>query len=119
MIYQYNALLPIVLFRYGLFKGFELRLVTQIERLKETDSEIILGFSDLEIGGKFEILNKENINTQIAFLSHLILLTGTKGLSGDKFGVVNKFAFSHNIKDAVTVGYNIGYDYFGFGKGIP
>ena len=78
-----------------------------------------MGFSDLEIGGKIEILNKENINTQIAFLSHAILLTGSKGLSGDKFGVVNKFAFSHNLNEAISVGYNIGYDYFGIGKRTP
>jgi hypothetical protein len=114
-----DVLLPTVLFRYGLFKGFELRLVAQIERLKETGSDDILGFSDMEIGGKIEILNNEDINTQIAFLSHLILLTGTKGLTGDKFGVVNKLAFSHDINDAISAGYNVGYDYFGEGKGIP
>jgi len=112
-------LLPTTLFRYGLTRGIELRLGQNLVNYKnESSSEARFGFSDLELGAKFQILKREDVNTEIAFLSHVTLPTGADGLSTDKYGTINKLAISHEINSYLGFGYNVGYDYFGYDKGM-
>ena len=86
-------MLPTTLFRYGISKGIELRLVIQFEKIK-TDIGSISGLSDFEIGTKIELLNQKEKNTQIAFLTHFIIPSWSKDLRVDKVGIVNELAFS-------------------------
>lgn len=111
-----QILAPTNLFRYGITKNIEIRLLNQVEALRN-DSFSVYGISDMEIGTKIQILKNENKNTEIAFLTHLIIPTGTKELSNDKYGTVNKISISHVINENVGIGYNLGYNYFGQGKG--
>ena len=112
-------LIPTTLFRYGLFRGVELRLGENLVKYKsESSSEARFGLSDLELGAKFQILNREDVNTKIAFLTHVVLPTGAEGLSTEKYGTINKLAISHELNSFVGLGYNVGYDYFGYSKGI-
>ncbi len=112
-----QILAPSNLFRLGLADGFELRVVSQIESLKSGTNKVRLGISDLEVGFKVQILKKENVNTEIAYLSHLIIPTGSILLTGDSFGTVNKLSIAHDINEQMSIGYNIGYNHFGTGKG--
>lgn len=117
-ISERQLLAPSTLLRYGLTKGIEIRFVNQFESIKnKTTSKKANGVNDLEIGAKFQLVKKENINTEIAFLSHLILPTGSEMLTNNKLGSINKLSISHTINENFGVGYNIGYDYFGTGKG--
>jgi len=112
-------LLPTALFRYGLTRGIELRLGQNVVNYKsESSSEARFGFSDLEFGAKFQILKREDVNTEIAFLSHAVFPTGTDGLSLDKYGTINKLALSHELNSFLGLGYNVGYNYFGYDKGV-
>lgn len=109
---------PSVLWRYGLSEKFEIRVLTQFETkevLNSTWKES--GISDLQIGTKIQLFKKENVNTQIAFVSHLIIPTAKRELTNDKIGTINKLSISHSISEKIGVGYNIGYDYFGTGNG--
>jgi len=113
-----QLLIPTLLFRYGLGRIIELRLVEQVERLKgESPSYDNFGLSDLEFGVKIQILRKENVNTQIAFLSHLVLPTGSDGISGGKIGSDNTIAVSHHLNKFLDISYNLGYGYSGYGNG--
>ncbi len=113
-----ETLVPSTLFRYGITNGIEIRLVNQFEGVKnKTTNQKVNGISDLEIGTKFQILQKENINTEIAFLSHLIIPIGSKDVTIDNLGTINKLSISHAINETIGIGYNVGYDYFGIGKG--
>jgi hypothetical protein len=89
-----------------------LRVLSQFEALKRGNISI-QGISDLELGAKIQILQKEDINTEIAFLSHLLIPTGSEELTGDIFGTINKLSLSHNLSDNLDLGYNLGYNYFG------
>lgn len=111
-----NYLMPTTLLRYSVLKGLELRLVAQYEKVK-AGTFTGNGFSDLEIGAKVELLNNDQRNIKIAFLSHLIIPSGSEDFRADKLGTVNKLAFSHEINENVGIGYNIGYSYFGVGNG--
>jgi len=75
------------------------------------------GLSDLELGAKIQLYKKDDIKTEIAFLSHLLIPTASKEFSNEKLGTINKLSISHTLNDMLSVGYNIGYDYFGMGKG--
>ena len=111
-------LIPTTLFRYGLFRGIELRLGENlVNYFSEATSDSKFGLSDLELGAKFQILNREDVNTKIAFLSHVVLPTGTEGLSTEKYGTINKLAISHELNSFTSLGYNVGYNYFGHSKG--
>lgn len=113
-----QVLIPTNLFRFGIKKGIELRLVAQLESLKnKTTFEETNGFSDLEIGTKVQIFKKEQVNTEIAFLTHLLMPVGSEGLTNDKFGSINKLAAALEVSPKVGIGYNLGYNYFGTGKG--
>ena len=113
-----SFLFPTTLLRFGLTKDIELRVGEQVvyNKFKNPSLEQF-GLSDLELGAKFQILRKESVNTEIAFLSHLVIPTGKKSLSNQKVATINKLAISHSINDKLDFGYNIGYDYFGSGKG--
>ena len=105
---------PSTLLRYGISKGIELRFVSQYESTKfelEGGNIDYSGFNDLEIGVKFQVYKKEKVNTEIAFLSHVIIPTANTDLTTEKMGVINKLAISHAISNKIGLGYNLGYDY--------
>lgn len=111
-------LIPTTLLRYGLTKKIELRLVEQLVNINNIQaSEDNFGLSDLEFGAKIQILKNPAINTEIAFISHLVLPTGAISVTNEHVGTVNKIAISHGITDFLDLGYNVGYNYFGTEKG--
>jgi len=111
-----SIVVPASLFRLGIAKSIELRISSQFENYKIED-ESVEGIGDIEVGAKVQLLKNENINTEIAFLSHLVVPSGTNKLSNGHAGTVNKLAISHSINDHTGLGYNIGYNYFGQGNG--
>ncbi|WP_158259093.1 transporter [Flagellimonas meridianipacifica] len=111
-----QLLLPTNLFRYGIANWMELRILNQFELLKLGENRFE-GISDLELGTKIQIVKGEDKCTEVAFLTHLIIPTGTDGLTSEKFGSSNKLSISHTINEKVGLGYNLGYNYFGEEKG--
>lgn len=112
-----EILAPTTLFRYGITKGIEIRLVSQFASLKFQD-QLTQGITDLEIGAKVQLFKKEDSRFEVAFLSHLLVPTGSEGLSLENFGTINKLAVSQEINETLGLGYNLGYNYFGSGSGI-
>ncbi|MBT8385547.1 MAG: transporter [Bacteroidia bacterium] len=109
-----QLLAPTTLFRYGITNGIEIRVLNQLESIKNlTDSKEVLGISDIEIGTKIQLLKKVDINTEIALVSHLIIPSGTEELSNNDLGTTNKLSISHKLNEKMSLGYNLGYDYFG------
>lgn len=105
---------PSALVRYGVSNGIELRFFAQHETTKivlEGETRKFSGINDLEIGAKFQIFKKSHVNTEIAFLSHVILPTANDNVSINSFGTINKIAISHTISNKVGLGYNVGFDH--------
>ena len=111
-----QLLAPTSLFRYGITKNIEIRFLSQFESIKNGNRDV-QGISDIEIGTKVQLLKDDSKNTEIAFLSHLIMPTGSKELTNGGFGSINKLSISHEVNQRVGLGYNLGYNYFGNGKG--
>lgn len=111
-------LAPTVLWRYGITYGIELRLLTEFASVKDKlTSDKSSGVTDLQVGTKIQILKKEDVKTEIAFLSHIIIPTAKSELTLNEIGTINKLSIAHDIGDTFGLGYNVGYDYFGFGSG--
>ena len=108
---------PSTLFRYGITKGVEIRVLSQLESIKnQLTDQTITGISDVEIGAKIQLFQKDDVNTEVAFLSHLVLPTGSKALTNDNLISINKLSISHEINENLGIGYNLGYNYFGVEK---
>lgn len=111
-------LAPTLLSRYGISKNVELRLLTEFASIKDKiTTAAITGFNNLQLGAKIQLLKKEGLNTKIAFISHAIIPTAKDELSLNKLGTINKLSISHELTNKIGLGYNIGYDNFGFGRG--
>lgn len=111
-----STVVPTTLLRYGITDGIELRFVNQFEKIKEGDVSYS-GMNDLEIGAKIQLLKDKDVNTEIAFLTHLVIPSGSDQFRADQLGTVNKLAISHALSENIGLGYNVGYNYFGEGKG--
>lgn len=111
-----SLVIPGTLVRYGLGGPLEFRLFHQLVR-EDPGPGQQLGVADLEVGFKFRIRDSENSSTKMAFLTHVILPSGTRFLTNHKYGSLNKFCVSHGVSGNSSIGYNLGYNYYGEGKG--
>jgi len=115
LIRSRQILLPTTLFRYGITRGIEVRLLNQFESVK-TAGESYQGISDLGIGTKIQILRDDTRNTEIALLAQISIPTGTGELSEYTTGFSGKISVSHSLSETSGIGYNLGYDHPGSGK---
>lgn len=111
-----QILLPTNLFRLGLTKGIEVRLLSQFEST-HGDFGRANGISDLEVGTKIQLYRKENIGFEAAFITHLVLPTGSSHLTNSSYASISKLSTSHVLTENLSLGYNFGYNYFGQHKG--
>jgi Putative MetA-pathway of phenol degradation len=111
-----NLLLPTKLIRLGLSDYFELRLLNQYQNL-HFKGKTFQGIADLEIGTKIQLYQRENANFEMALLTHLRLPTGSLLLRNTRYATLNKLCLSHNLSETLSIGYNLGYNYEGLGKG--
>jgi len=68
------------------------------------------GASDVEVGAKVQMWQRENSRSSIAYIGHAVLPTGDPELTGLDFGMVNKLSISHDVGEDWSLGYNVGYD---------
>ena len=105
--------LPTIGLGYGLSNTIELQFGYQLDNYK-IDFQGFPGkynkWNGLALGAKFQLLNKEDVNTQISFLSHFVIPTSDDQLAGDT-GFVSRVCISHSISEKWAVVYNVGYDY--------
>jgi hypothetical protein len=104
---------PNSLFRVSLHEKFELRVVHQLNRIADVawggEDWIQEGTSDVELGTKIQLWQREGSRTEIAFLGHAVLPTGDPDLTGWSAGMVNKLCISHDVGPDWAFGYNLGY----------
>lgn len=113
--------IPSSLFRVGLVRHLELRVVVQPEytslKFDREEPDGSWGFSDIEAGFKLSFTENPASTTHVGFLAHLLLPTGSSVLSKAEIGVVNKLAVAHQFSEKHNLSYNLGYDYTGEGRG--
>ena len=111
---------PSTLFRYGLIKCLELRLVSEFSIQRNAIDGLVdkaNGINDLQIGAKLQLFKRSDNATELAFMSHLVVPSGTAAVTGRAVGTINKLCISHSLSDRVSLGYNLGYNYLGSSVG--
>ncbi|MBK8954450.1 MAG: transporter [Saprospiraceae bacterium] len=111
-----GLVLPGTLFRYGLGGPVEFRVYHQLVS-EGVNSDTRFGIADLELGLKFKLFRSASEKTNLALLTQVLLPSGSGFLSNDKYGSLNKLCVSHQITESNSLSYNVGYNYFGKGKG--
>lgn len=102
------------LFRYGIAKNLELRMVTEFTQIGDNSggqSPKMLGLSDLQLGLKYQFIQTSNF--QMAYLGHFVIPNGSTFLTNEQVGVSNKICFEHSVSEKIGMGYNFGFDYLG------
>lgn len=110
------------LFRTGITDGLELRIVAQPMSIKQRTSDAVIhqihGMADLQLGLKLRVLESTNENTtSVSLLTHLILPTGSEGLTTGEAGLLAKIIVNQNIGSRHNLLANIGYENLGLGDG--
>lgn len=113
LLVESDIYMPGNLLRLAITDNIEVRVFNQFEFIKGDDEMLA---SDLEVGAKLQLYQKNNSNVEVAFLTHIIVPTGSAMITNDKIGTINKLCISHPNNNKIGVGYNIGYNYFGEGK---
>lgn len=106
--------LPNSLFRVSVLEGIELRVVHQLDRISQhsfgNDEVLTEGTSDVQLGTKIQLYQREGKKTEIAYLGHAVAPTGDAGVTEYDWGMVNKLCISHDVGPDWALGYNLGLD---------
>lgn len=106
-----EILFPGILLKYGLGWGIELRFANQYETYKDKFVSVI-GFTDIDIGAKIQLLKENNKKTEVALISHFFLPTGSNNISNERVGNESLVIVWHELTEKMGIEYNIGYSYF-------
>ena len=108
--------MPNVLMRLNLFKGVELRLITNhLQQYRPSNDRERAGITDWQVGSKVQLFSSPK--AQMAFSTHLIFPTGSARFSNNQIGSLNRLLFAHPIGAKQSISYNIGYNNYGTGSG--
>ena len=109
-----SLIIPTNLFRYGISKKVELRLVLQLDGIRVfEDKDFQYAMGNIELGTKIVLNQKENPTIEFALISHLKLPNDDE----DRFGFLNRISLAHSIAQNSSIGYNFGYNYYNRGQG--
>jgi hypothetical protein len=107
--------IPNNLFRIGIHKNFEIRvLIAEYGYLKTSDerNDIALkGFSPLAIGTKIQLAKEKGLIPEISLLAHVTLSVGSEDFKPAKALADFRFSIAHTLSDRFSLGYNFGGEY--------
>lgn len=99
------------LFRYGVAKNLEVRLISELSRSSFTTASGVkshsMGISDMQIGLKYGFVDKD---IQLAYLGHIVLPNGNENFS-EEVSFNSFLCFAHGLGNRASVGYNLGIEF--------
>jgi len=108
-----SVMMPSVLFKYGITENTELRFITEIERLKNSDN-INTGLNPVTIGFKTNILKEKGIIPNTSFIGHLTLPTVASCENKSSFYAPSfRFTMQHTLTQKLSLAYNLGAEWDG------
>lgn len=103
-----NILYPTTLWKYGLNKNAELRIITELTS-KKGEQTTINGLAPITIGFKAKICDEKGIIPLTSFIGHLTSSNwGSKKLHTDYFAPSFRFVMQHTLSDKSSLSYNLG-----------
>lgn len=104
---------PESLLRVGVRPGLELRFGAPVrewvdEYLPGESKSEDSGWTDMQFGFKKQLWLEEGCLPEAALIFHLTVPTGEEGYSSERVDPDFRFAFSHELNDRWSLGYNLG-----------
>lgn len=113
-----SLIIPTNLFRYGISKKVELRMVLQLDGEKtNADKYHQFALGNVEIGAKFVLNKKVDPAVQLAILSHIRLPKDNWVNFRENLGFLNRVSIAHRVGKFLNIGYNFGYNHYTKGYG--
>ncbi|MFT6716504.1 MAG: hypothetical protein ACJA0Q_001146 [Saprospiraceae bacterium] len=104
---------PTSLFRYGVSDFFEIRMLTQFESFKAPlDLNRTSGIADFQFGTKIRLLDNDEETTKVAWIGHMSIPTGSRGISSELYSGISSLAISHVLAENINFSYNLGFNYY-------
>jgi len=110
---------PTVLWKYGLCKKFEFRLITEYVS-EETSllipygNDVITGIAPIQIGGKLALWEEKKILPKTSVIFHVApSKLGSKKFQTTKWAPNFVFTFQNTLSETVGLGYNFGAEWDG------
>ena len=109
-----TLVVPTILWKYGLCKRFELRLITEINAVETPliisgGNEVNTGLLPLQLGGKLGLWEEKGWLPKTGLLFHIAIprLAG-KQFIASRWAPSIKFTMQHDLSDKIGFGYNLG-----------
>lgn len=105
---------PTILWKVGIFKSTELRLITELSSQKDTAGNYRVGLAPIEIGFKTAICEEKKARPKISFIAHMAIpYLSTKNQRTNYFAPNFRFTLEHTLKKNISLGYNLGMEWDG------
>ena len=105
---------PTILWKVGILKSVELRLITDISSLKDTSGRYKTGLAPFQIGFKTSICEERKARPKISFIAHMAVpYISTKNQRTKYFAPNFRFTLEHTLKKNIILGYNVGMEWNG------
>ena len=117
-----SLIIPTILWKYGLLKKLELRLITEFNSIETPliipdGSEVNSGLVPLVVGGKWSLWEEKSLLPKTALLFHLgIPGAASKKFKSSRWAPGFRFAMQHTLSGITSIGYNIGAEWDGESK---
>jgi hypothetical protein len=110
---------PTALWKYGVSKGFELRLITEListetPLLIPSGNDIISGILPVQLGGKLALNEEKGLLPKTSLIFHIAApKIASKNFRASKWAPNFRFTMQHTLYENVGLGYNIGAEWDG------
>jgi hypothetical protein len=110
---------PTVLWKYGVAKRFELRLITEFiseetPLLIPSGNDIITGIAPVQIGGKLAFWEEKGLLPKTSLIFHVApARVGSKKFYAHKWAPDFVFTFQNTLSENIGLGYNLGAEWDG------
>ena len=105
---------PTILWKVGIFKSTELRLITDVSSQKDSTGKYKVGLAPIEIGFKTAICEEHKFRPKISFIAHMAIpYLSTKNQRTKYFAPNFRFTLEHTLKKNISLGYNVGMEWNG------
>jgi hypothetical protein len=105
--------LPSILWKYGINKNVELRLITEVNSMRSF-GKTTTGFVPTIIGFKTKICKEKGLVPDIGFIGHLTIpSTASKIFKTSFYAPSFRFNMQHKLSNKCTLAYNLGAEWDG------
>ncbi len=117
---EYHFHHPALLTKYGLFRSFELRLITELASTKEkfsSGTHTFSGLSNLQAGGKINFFDEKGWRPKTSLIFHYDFARLRSPEYSDSINGFNfRFTMQHTASSVVSISYNVGMRWNCFGS---